>query len=181
MRSYDHYLTARAGSRVSRLHQYPYHGSYTNGQHQDNVALLGLYLFPDDFDRLARYLLTHDSPEVAFGDLPSPRLRAYPEAKKGIEASERSWADWHNLPSHHSLEAADQTKIKICDWLEFYIWCREQVEIGNKFVEEPMKNIARYMNEVMNDWPGHVQAFWMTLQSRSVIPQRLTPQPGEYK
>lgn len=163
-------IQARAGGRVERCHGIPHHGSYNNATHSWGVAMLMYYLWPEDFARLVMACLSHDVPEAWLGDVPAPTMRYVPGLKAELGALERDVNLSLGLPAEQDLSDEDHAKLKACDRLEFYLWCREQLRFGNGFVEESMREVERYFEEV--PLPERAQRFYLRLRERSVLPKQ---------
>lgn len=144
----DAIVQSRCGGKVERAHGIPHVGSYSNAAHQWGVAMLMHYLWPDDFPRLALVCLTHDVPEAWFGDIPAPTCRYTPGLRDTLGEKEGRCNKSLFLPAEHELSTDDYVKLKACDRLEFYIWCREQELLGNRFASEGRHEIERYFKEV---------------------------------
>lgn len=141
-------VQSRAGGRVERCHGLPHNGSYNNAAHSWGVAMLMLQLWPDSFPRLAAVCLAHDVPEAWTGDIPSPTIRfAPPGFKKAIAEMEVRLLEDLGLPNEHDLTGEDYAKVKACDRLELYLWCREQVDMGNRFAMEFLNELDRYLEQ----------------------------------
>jgi len=138
-------LGARAGGRVERCHSIPHQGSYSNAAHSWGVAMLMYQLWPEDFPRLGIHCLTHDIPEFWVGDIPAPTMRAVPGLKESLTQIEDRCLNRLDLPELGTLNPEDHRKLKACDWLEFWLWCRDQWFIGNKFVQVSKVEIEGYI------------------------------------
>ena len=140
-------IQTRAGGRVERCHTIPHTGSYSVAAHSWGVAMLMFYLWPEDFPRLAAHCLSHDVPEAWVGDIPSPMLRYNPELKKRVEMVEAHIAADLGLPSEFGLSSEDYAKLKACDALEFWLWSREQIDMGNRFAIDGLHEVERHFAE----------------------------------
>ncbi len=163
-------LQARAGGKVERCHGIPHHGSYSNAAHQHGVALIMFYLWPEHFSRLAIYCLTHDTPEFIFGDIPAPTLRYVSGFRGQLEELEATYSRSIGLPAEVDLSHEDHAMLKACDVLEFYLWCREQEAQGNRYVEEALSEVKRFMNE--KPLPQRAQDFFQYYQAFGVLPEQ---------
>jgi hypothetical protein len=138
-------LGARAGGRVERCHSIPHQGSYSNAAHSWGVAMLMQQIWPEDFPRLALACLTHDIPEFWVGDIPAPTMRAVPGLKESLVQIEDRCLERLELPGLVNLSEEDYRKLKACDWLEFWLWCKDQEYIGNGFVKVSKIEIESYI------------------------------------
>lgn len=161
---------ARVGGRVERAHGIPHHGSYSNAAHTWGVLLLMYYLWPLDFPRLAAVTMAHDVPEAWFGDVPAPTMRYVPGLKDTANLIETSLNQAIGLPAEADLEASDFAKLKACDRLELYIWCREQELLGNQFANETRVELARFFAET--PLPAEAQALYLEMEASVLLPRQ---------
>lgn len=138
---------ARNGGAVKRCHTIRHIGEYNNAMHQWNVTMLLWYLFPEDFSRLSIYCLTHDLGEAVMGDIPASVKWAMGAGAKEIEFIEDEVIKELTFPVVSDLEYEDMRKIKACDALELYIWCLEQLQLGNLFVLGCKQNLEGYFRK----------------------------------
>lgn len=136
---------ARAGGRVERCHGITHNGSYSNAAHSWGVSMLMLQLYPEDFPRLASYCLAHDVPEAWFGDIPATTIRYVPGLREQLGVYEAATNRSLGLPPEQELSDADHAKLKACDRLDLYIWCREQQMMGNRFVDEVIRELEYFL------------------------------------
>lgn len=126
---------------MERSHGITHVGSYSNAAHQWGVAMLMHALWPEDFPRLAIYCLSHDVPEAWVGDIPAPTKRNVPGLKETLDVYESRINRDLGLPAESELEGEDMEKLKACDRLELYLWAKEQVMLGNRFVEGVVREL----------------------------------------
>lgn len=138
---------SRHGGRVERCHAIPHHGSYSNAAHQWGVAMLMHYLWPEDFSRLALYCLTHDVPEGWVGDIPAPTLRHVDGVALALKHIEGNINRDLDLPGEDELRGEDFIKLKSCDRLELWLWCQDQLALGNQFVQETVRELDIYLDD----------------------------------
>jgi len=166
----DCVIQSRSGGKVERAHGIPHQGSYNNAAHSWGVAMLMYYIFPEDFPRLVLQCLSHDVPEAWVGDIPAPVGRYVPGLKSRLSEIEGSLNHSIGLPAEDDLDEEDFAKLKACDRLEFYLWCREQGCRGNLYAQESQNEIERYFVEV--PLPERAQLFYTELQACSVVPRQ---------
>lgn len=138
-------LDARAGGAVRRAHGLRQIGDYNVAEHSWGVAMLILQLWPEDFERLAAPALVHDIAEAWVGDIPAPVCKYVPAIKQAAEVLERRCEQRLGIPLHTHLTPELTLKLKMADCLEFYLWCREQLYLGNQFAKEPLEEVRRYL------------------------------------
>ena len=172
----DKIIQARAGGKVKRCHSFTTIGEYNVAEHSWGVAMLMYQLFPTDYPRLSIYCLTHDIPEAWIGDIPSPALKYAPDCvKKHFMDMENKLFTSLDLPNHNDLPELDKKKLLACDILEFYLWAREQLEMGNRYVEEALRELDSYFErEPLYGIAGDVvKGLACVLPRRSGIMERL--------
>lgn len=163
-------IRSRLGGKVERCHSIPHQGSYSNAAHQWGVSMLLWYLFPVDFPRLVAYTLTHDVPEGWVGDVPATVMRYSPTVRPELQKLERLLCDDLAIPFEGDLNDEDHAKLKACDRLELYLWCCEQLTLGNLHAREPLLELDRYFKT--QPLPEPAMTFYKTLQGMDVIPQQ---------
>lgn len=163
-------VQSRAGGAVERCHGIPHLRSYSNARHSWGVAMLMYYLWPKDFPRLAAACLGHDVPEAWVGDVPAPTCRYVPGLKDELGVLEGKINISLGLPDEHALSDEDLAKLKACDRLDFWIWCREEESVGNQFVTEARIEVERFFTEV--PLPQEADALFRELKNRprGVVP-----------
>ena len=106
--------------------------------------MLLFYIWPEDFPRLALHCLSHDVPEAWTGDIPAPMLRHMGQSRREVEVAENALNISLGLPPVRGLPDLDARKVRFCDRLDLYLWCREQSLMGNTFVDEVILELLEY-------------------------------------
>lgn len=163
-------VQSRLGGKVERCHSIPHQGTYSNAAHSWGVAMLMWYLFPEDFPRLAIYCITHDVPEGWVGDVPATVMRYSPSVKAELSQLERLLADDLGFPFEGDMSPEDHAKLKACDRLELYLWCCEQLALGNIHAREPFRELERYFGAQPLHPRAH--AFWQQMRGMDPIPKQ---------
>lgn len=131
-------LQCRAGGAVQRCHTVRHQGSYSVAEHSWGVAMLLWYLYPQEAKRLVYYALAHDVPEGLTGDVPST-------AKDHDDSALDDMINHtFELPVLSCLDTEDHHILKSCDWLELYLWGKEQLAQGNSFALEITTNLEAH-------------------------------------
>jgi 5'-deoxynucleotidase YfbR-like HD superfamily hydrolase len=128
------------------------------------------YLWPDDFQRLAIYCLSHDIPEAWVGDIPAPVMWASAELKGVLGKLEKKLIASVGCPSEENLSPEDLAKLKACDRLELYIWCKEQWMMGNRFVADCMLALETYFTE--NPLPQPAKTLYEQIIENHMMPEQ---------
>lgn len=123
----------RESSYVDRVHTTPSHGSYPLGQHCYNMLMLAFELHPNIHLPLVEAIMYHDAAERIIGDLPHPGKRISSHLLAACkDAEERIQKKW-GLEVY--LSEKDKRWLKALDLLEFYLWCQDQIHMGNGNVD----------------------------------------------
>ena len=141
----DKILQTRLGGKVKRCHTFPHHGEYNVAMHSWGVAMLLHYIYPADFTRLVSHCLMHDVAEAWVGDIPAPIKRYNPHLKAVLENLEDTINEKLGATSEGQLGPTDASKLRVCDNLEFYLWCREQLAMGNSLIKEALAESKSYL------------------------------------
>lgn len=137
----DRVAAVREAARVERCHAVPHVGSYSNGAHTYGVLCLARLLWPREFPLIVDVILFHDIPERWTGDVPAQVMRTQPAVREGVNLMERRISQLLRLPSEHEMDPALRIIFKACDRLELYLWCREQLRMGNREVIGVMEQL----------------------------------------
>ena len=168
-------LVARTGGRVERCHRHTHTGSYSVAMHSWGVAMLMWQLWPQDFGRLGPVCLAHDLAECLTGDMPFPVGQRFPELREQLDRVETRFWYHYDLPGITGLSPADRRKIRACDSLEFYIWCREELERGNNHMNQALLSVVHFLEQEFV-LPQEAETLFSELQKcRSVIKEPQWP------
>jgi 5'-deoxynucleotidase YfbR-like HD superfamily hydrolase len=121
------------------------------------------YLFPEDYPRLSIYCLTHDIGEGWMGDVPAPALWAVEGVQQIWGYLENDLIELAGCPRVDELSPEDLKKLKACDRLELYIWCKEQLLIGNQYVLDCIKALDESF--LANELPYPAYTFYRELKN----------------
>lgn len=123
-------LAMREGSVVERCHTIKHIGSYTNGQHQYDAAMLLLVLHPNPSRNLLLAVLTHDQAERWYGDMPAPLKWLRPDIGQALHELEAK--KLHELRRHEITQLTEDEKqwLSAVDRVELWLWCQDQKAMG---------------------------------------------------
>lgn len=127
----------REASDVQRLHSIRTIGEYSNGQHSFNMLAMLRLLWSEAPIELVWAILEHDIPERLIGDVPSPALReVYYESKVEVSNQESEILEeiFGYSVNYGNIPTELQQWLKALDLLELYLYCRDQMAMGNKNV-----------------------------------------------
>lgn len=126
------------------------------GMHQNNVTNIALLLRPDCRKELVVACVRHDSPEWAskLGDVPSPTKRRVPGLKEAADAEEaRVWAEAGLPDPCEALTPEEYRILKLADYLDGMMYCIQERQMGNQFMDEPFGNFVSYIIKMLEDQP----------------------------
>lgn len=156
------YLVAilREASRVERSHTMPHHGSYTNGQHSFDMAMLLLALYPDASPNLVKAVLVHDLPERYTGDMPSPAKSA--DGELGKRMAQLEHRVMRKLNIDFALTEDERCWLHGIDKAEAFLWAKDQIALGNQNAAAMIGNLASWFKN--NSVPQPLREFLETHQ-----------------
>ena len=143
----DHIKATRQGGAVERCHTVPHHGSYNVAQHTINCVCLLYALWQKQYDEepkhnMVKSMLYHDVVENWIGDIPGGMYKhlAVEEAITPIADKYKYQYKLNTL----LLTPEEQEWHYAIDKLELWLWCLDQLQLGNK-------NITRWEVFIRND------------------------------
>ncbi len=140
-------VAIRTGGATERCHGIRHHGSYSVAAHTWGVLALLYQLWPGDFGRLAAVVLFHDVPEAWMGDIPAPTKRYSLAVKAACDDMEYAIFKRLELPCDQDLPPEDARKVKACDYLDLYLWAKEQINWGNNHARCVVRELERFFEE----------------------------------
>ena len=145
------------GGDVERLHIVPHLRPYTVAQHCWRMGALLYALHPAPSRELMLAVQFHDSAERWCGDLPATvKWWIAPEAGRAVGIAEEVIKQ--KLGVHFTLTKDEQRWLKALDILELYLFCRDELDIGNSNVRQ----VAKRCGEVLRaDWIPQEVFNWM--------------------
>lgn len=125
------YLPLRKGNTTRRFHTATPLVPQSVGEHQAQMIVLALLLWPQPSFSLLVWCAFHDLAETVIGDLPSPILRAVPALREAYQEAERHTEEALNIRQYTtSLSPSDQKRAKLLDALECTLYAVDQVALG---------------------------------------------------
>jgi len=152
---------AREGAAVKRCHTIQFIGNYDVGGHSFNMLAMLRIWKPDASLNLVWAIIEHDAPERSTGDVPAPAKWAGIIDKDELnlvemEITTRIFGD----DSCQKLTLEELSWLKALDILELYLWCRDQVELGNRNALSMMARIEKFINKNKASWPKEFNEQW---------------------
>ena len=158
-------LAIREASMIERGHIIPHHGTYSNGFHQYNATAMLLVLHPEPSHRLIRAIMFHDVAERFVGDTPYTAKQTFPYLKESLQGAESS-VD-HILGINETLSLPEQQWLVALDMLEFFMWCNDQINLGNTNAQVPFANALKVITERFDSFPRPVREFFTAYEQES--------------
>ncbi len=164
-------LALREAGEVERAHGTPHHGEYSVAKHCYNMACMLHVLYNEhpapgieavNRLRLFEAILLHDFAERWTGDLPAPVKWAFPEVKAALNVATVATHDVFGL-KRVALKEADRWWLKALDIGELYLWCCDQLAMGNTHVKQYMENCTTWVNENRQQLPPVFLEWWFSV------------------
>lgn len=170
-------LRAREGAAVERCHTTPHHGSYSVGSHSFGMLLLLRDLYPVAPPcALTWAIVQHDLAERWTGDLPGCVGGPWPRLKNEMnKATEEVESVIDPSGTMTSVTSEELKWLKALDKLELFLWCEDQVALGNRHVEFMHKWLDNYFAAEAHAMPLEVSKFYRSFCWRRTQDVR----PGE--
>lgn len=140
-------LRMREGGAVRRCHTLPHHGHYDNAQHSFNMLLLLDELNPGATLGLYKHILRHDLFERWTGDAPCMSKMLIPELREGLARADEILAERTGIEMP-TLEPHERLWLKALDWIEFLMWCDEQIGLGYIALIPKRQTVIDGLNEM---------------------------------
>lgn len=170
-------MALRASGKTQRCHALPHHGEYSVAEHSAQALTLLLVLYPGDPPAaLIRAVLWHDAAERLIGDTPSPALRESPALGRAYFALERGILEAMGVPWADQLPLPHKAWLSAVDRIEFYLWTREQMRMGNQEVAHCAERVVNWFRENKTEVPHEAWEFMdMAVRSLEVPSGWLVP------
>lgn len=152
----DLVLRMREGGAVRRCHAVPHHGHYDVAQHSFGMLLLLSALHPNPPKSLYEYILRHDLHERWLGDIPCETKIFVPGLREGLRKAERHLSGLTKIDVP-IVTGRDALWVKALDWLEFLLWCDEQIGLGYRALIPKRITVWKGLEEM--DLPEEVRDF----------------------
>lgn len=119
-------------ARVKRYHTWPVLHQETVGEHTFRVLFIYREIFELYDTDVIEYIMDHDMPEIAVGDLPFPIKKNNPVLKDEMDRIEAEHAEAMGLPQHN-ISHQDKLRVKVCDLLQMWEFGKIEHRMGNMF------------------------------------------------
>lgn len=163
-------LRWREGSHVRRCHTTPYVGDYTVGKHSHDTLSLLYALWPGGHPPggLVRAVHFHDIAERQIGDIPANVKNFCPSLADELSLAEIVANRRLGLEFLEHLTEEESEWLRAVDALELWLWCCDQVNMGNRNVDEIMEKLEAWFDEW--ELPDPVRKFYESFQwSRELV------------
>lgn len=152
----------RKAAYVKRFHTMPLIGDNTVGQHTFGVIALLCTVVPPAMLRpqLLQAAMLHDVPEAVVGDIPSPTKRSAPGLKQACDRREAEVLEEAGIVDISGyLFAHEEAWLTLADSLEGWLFCIEQLRMGNHLITEAAENFRSYVWEKFGALDGTDEAY----------------------
>ena len=134
------------GGGVARYHSEPSMHKQSVAEHSWRVMVLLLHFWPQCPARTLKAALFHDVSEGYHGDVPAP-VKRVPSLRAHYDDMEKAFLEHVGLTEHFDLPAAENARLKVCDYLELCITCKAQ---QGRAPARVFTNGYRYVAELLN-------------------------------
>jgi len=138
-------LLAIEGGRVERCHCFPTNSRPTVGLHTFNAVSILLILCPDPTINMIKALQFHDMAERFLGDVPAPVKKEYKSFGSDYEAIERRILMEYDM--YPALDEREKMWVHAMDLLEFLMFIKHELNLGNEYARQRYDRICRYIDE----------------------------------
>ncbi len=152
-------LAAREASAVERSHTFRHHGSYTDGQHSFDMLTLTLELREDTSAALMKAIIYHDLPERWLGDMPHPAKQIMPKSALHMSVAENHIRNVLGWKETCMLTQEELEWVHIIDRVEFLLWADDQIQMGNRHLEDVLERCHRWFEDNSSGLPTSIAEF----------------------
>jgi 5'-deoxynucleotidase YfbR-like HD superfamily hydrolase len=146
----------REGGEVRRCHGTPHHGEYSNAKHQWGCLTLLLLLHPCPSLTLVKAVAWHDVAERWVGDIPATAKWRHEGLRLGSHEAEDEINTDLGIPGEDLLRPEERVWLKAVDIMDLFLWCKEQLALGNRGVGVITENCRRYIEQRRETFPAPV-------------------------
>ena len=150
-------LLAIEGGRVERCHCFPTNSRPTVGLHTFNAVSMLLILCPDPTINMIKALQFHDMAERFLGDMPSPVKQKEKSLCFHYEKIENFILIEYGM--YPKLDEREQMWVRAMDLLEFLMFIKHELNLGNKYAQQRYDRICAYIEKTKMPLP--VVEFYM--------------------
>ena len=144
---YEAVMMRREAGHLKRWHQMPINGEDTVATHCWNATSMLLQFKPNASRELIIYMLEHDISERWIGDITAPAKSMFPELAKAVKIAEAILSDEMNLNNAAGLDPTDRCWAKAMDALDAWLFCQDQVNMGNRNASLPLGELGKWLKE----------------------------------
>jgi hypothetical protein len=120
-------------------------------------------LHPDPSKHLIWAILQHDIPERYIGDIPAPSKWAgtiHIEHEKELENNILDNIFTYDENHYGNMSIGDMSWLKGLDMLELYLWCKDQISLGNNRATLMLHRIENFFMDNGAKFPHQVYAMF---------------------
>jgi 5'-deoxynucleotidase YfbR-like HD superfamily hydrolase len=148
----------REGGNVQRCHVVPHYDQYSVGKHTFDMLVLLEALHPKPTKALFRAVLMHDLAERYTGDVPGMVARIDPDFKQAF----RNAGALVDEVCGYEVELSDAERrwVKALDKIELWLWCHDQLNMGNDHVGAMVDELELWFSENWKSLPAACRRFY---------------------
>lgn len=161
---------ARHAAYVKRMHIHRIHGDYTSHEHVNNMLNMYLLLCPTPTMNGVKAIQWHDAGEPGPGDIPSPAKPCFGLGEV-INKVEQCVRENFGLQVD-DLSPEDHRWLKCLDILEFYLFCQDQLNLGNNFMVVKAVRVRDFIDRQISlgHFPDELADYYMAIrESREFV------------
>ncbi len=158
----------REGAAVTRLHTISHLSTYNNGNHTFNMLAMLRLMNPLAGLNLVWAIIEHDMPERLTGDFPAPAKWWGLVDKDRLTLIEMEInVEVFGQDTVQTLDGSELGWLKGLDILELYLFCKDEIELGNKSIIVMMNRIERYIECIRDLLPHEIVDFYYEVKHAS--------------
>lgn len=127
--------SGRAAGLVRRWHTWFRHQEQTVAEHSWQMLRIYYQIWGRPEGKVTDYLVWHDTPEIATGDMPFPIKRDNPVLKEEADRIEKEQLKRLGGPSLDGLTDAEKLRVKFCDCADMMEYGVSEMMMGNNYAK----------------------------------------------
>lgn len=168
----------REAAAIRRCHTLRIIGEYSVGEHTFNMLSMLRILKPDASSNLIWAIVEHDLPERLTGDIPSPvKWYGAIDREKLRDLEQQIIEELMGTDHGKAITQEEDTWLKGLDILELYLFCKDQIYMGNMNLERMRSRIENYVKNNAGLFAPQTLNLFYACKSND---WRHTPDLGEY-
>ena len=159
---------AREAAAVRRCHTLPITGQHEVGGHSFNMLTMLRLLHPEPSLNLVWAIIEHDIPERLTGDIPAPtKWFEIVDRDRLVEAEVDINTSIFGHSSECRLTDEEMKWLKGLDILELYLFCKDQIMLGNRNLAVMQFRIERFINKEKHLFASELLNFFFNVKDHA--------------